>query len=418
MIKVCDAIMGSGKTSAAIAYMNEHPQDKFVFVTPYLSEAQRIKQGCPNLCFVEPNNKIPEYGFKKVSHTESLINDGKNIATTHQAFKNYTPAMLEKIREQGYTLFIDESLDVVEEFSVHEDDLKCAVESGIAECVSGEYKLKNGGYEGRYFSELVRFMKSRNLIDTGVKSDEHTSFFWTLPPSLLKSFKYVFVLTYLFEGQNLCYYMRATGIQYEYIGVERTLSGGYRFGEHRKYVPEYVSSLRDKIHIVDHRKLNSIGDDFHALSVSWFERKDEKCIEQLKNNIINFYKNLTESNSEERLWTTFKQGKSKLSGKGYTKAFIPFNTRASNDYRHTTHLVYAANVFVPTGLKILFRQRGIGVDEDLYALSTMVQWVWRSAIRDGKEIYIYIPSRRMRRLFCDWIDDVSGKRGDDDGTNV
>ena len=28
MIKVCDAIMGSGKSSAAITYMNEHPDDE------------------------------------------------------------------------------------------------------------------------------------------------------------------------------------------------------------------------------------------------------------------------------------------------------------------------------------------------------------------------------------------------------
>ncbi len=33
-IKVCDAIMGSGKSSAAISYMNEHPNQKFIYITP------------------------------------------------------------------------------------------------------------------------------------------------------------------------------------------------------------------------------------------------------------------------------------------------------------------------------------------------------------------------------------------------
>ena len=32
-IKICDAIMGSGKTSAAIRYMNES-DGHFVFITP------------------------------------------------------------------------------------------------------------------------------------------------------------------------------------------------------------------------------------------------------------------------------------------------------------------------------------------------------------------------------------------------
>jgi len=58
-------------------------------------------------------------------------------------------------------------------------------------------------------------------------------------------------------------------------------------------------------------------------------------------------------------------------------------------------------------LKRYFEEHGCTVNEDRYALSEMVQWVWRSAIRDGKEISIYIPSLRMRTLLKDWLDEVS-----------
>ncbi len=39
MIRVCDAIMGTGKSSAAITYMNEHPNEntqecRFCFFIP------------------------------------------------------------------------------------------------------------------------------------------------------------------------------------------------------------------------------------------------------------------------------------------------------------------------------------------------------------------------------------------------
>ena len=37
----------------------------------------------------------------------------------------------------------------------------------------------------------------------------------------------------------------------------------------------------------------------------------------------------------------------------------------------------------------------------------MVQWIWRSAIRDGDEIYIYIPSKRMRTLLINWMESLS-----------
>lgn len=407
MIKICDAIMGSGKTSAAITYMNEHCRDKFIFVTPYLDEADRIKKACPGLNFVEPSNKLPSFGFKKVTHTEYLISEGFNITTTHQAFKNYTPAMLDMIKEQGYTLFIDECLDIVEPYSIHKDDLEIAVDAGVVKIINGEYVLANKDYNGFYFHELVRLMQSRNLVRNDGEGEADTMY-WTLPPSLLKSFKYVFVLTYLFEGQSLCYYMRAYNLPYEYIGVEKSRSGRYHFGDYMAQAPSYVSTLKDKIHILDNKKLNDIGNDFHALSVNWFKERGD-C-EQLKKNIVNYFINIMKDVSADgRLWTTFKDSKGKLSGKGYTKAFLPFNMRASNSYRSKNCLVYAVNIFIPTGLKMLFRQRGIGVDENLYALSNMVQWIWRSAIRDGNDIYIYIPSRRMRKLLETWIDDV-GRR--------
>ena len=96
-----------------------------------------------------------------------------------------------------------------------------------------------------------------------------------------------------------------------------------------------------------------------------------------------------------------------IKDKGYTKSFLTFNARATNAYKERTHLVYIANLFMNVGDKRFYCNHGVEVDDDMYALSTMVQWVWRSAIRDGKEIFIYIPSRRMRELLIDWINRVS-----------
>ncbi|MCY8098196.1 hypothetical protein MOB81_19175, partial [Bacillus atrophaeus] len=31
------------------------------------------------------------------------------------------------------------------------------------------------------------------------------------------------------------------------------------------------------------------------------------------------------------------------------------------------------------------------------------QWIWRSSIRNNDSISIYIPSRRMRSMFIDWL---------------
>lgn len=56
-----------------------------------------------------------------------------------------------------------------------------------------------------------------------------------------------------------------------------------------------------------------------------------------------------------------------------------------------------------------FEGRGIVMDQDGFALSEMLQFIWRSAVRDEKEIWVYIPSRRMRNLLERWIEKVSAR---------
>ena len=40
---------------------------------------------------------------------------------------------------------------------------------------------------------------------------------------------------------------------------------------------------------------------------------------------------------------------------------------------------------------------------DAYALTELIQWVWRSRVRRGEPIILYLPSPRMRRLFEEWL---------------
>ena len=58
MIKVVDSIMGSGKTTCLINMMNEHPEQRYLYVTPYLAEVDRITSACSNLHFCQPSEEI------------------------------------------------------------------------------------------------------------------------------------------------------------------------------------------------------------------------------------------------------------------------------------------------------------------------------------------------------------------------
>ena len=101
----------------------------------------------------------------------------------------------------------------------------------------------------------------------------------------------------------------------------------------------------------------------------------------------------------------FKEYKDIIKGKGYTNAFVPINIRATNDYKDTIAVAYIANRYMKPTLKHFFESENINVDEDGYALSEMIQFIYRSAIRDGKPITIYIPSKRMRNLLKNWINE-------------
>ena len=108
--------------------------------------------------------------------------------------------------------------------------------------------------------------------------------------------------------------------------------------------------------------------------------------------------------TQEGLWKDYKK---KLQGKGYTRGFLSINMRATNEYRDRTSVAYIANRYMNPVIKNFFVNHNIDVDEDGFALSEMLQFIWRSAIRDGKEIWIYVPSMRMRNLLKQWINNNS-----------
>lgn len=406
MVRVCDAIMGTGKSSAAITYMNEHPEKRFIYVTPYLDEATRIANGCSEMRFFEPQKKT-EFNGSKTLHTFDLVQRGENIATTHQAFRFYPPELLSMVREKGYTLIIDENVDVLETLDEDPDDIQMAADAGYIEDLGGGmYHLVKDVYNGKTHRDLFRTLRTRDIIKVSGEGKE-SFFYWQLPPELITSFDDVFILTYLFKGQSLHHFLEMYNIPYQFIGIEKDGDGTFRFSDDGGYIPEYVSTLRDMIHIVENDKLNEIGDAPYSLSMNWF-KKDSNNAERLKKNLYNFFHNFcNKMTSEKKMWSTYKEAKHQLQGKGYTNGFVPFNKKATNEFKEKNAAAYCVNLFMNVGQRLFYQSNGVEINEDDYALSIMVQWIWRSAIRDGEEIWLYVPSKRMRQLLINWIEEVS-----------
>lgn len=428
MIKVCDAIMGSGKSSAAITYMNEHPDRKFIYVTPYCDEAKRIRLGCPELHFVEPSDRVPSGKFTKTGHTLQLLQQGRNVATTHQAMKFYTEEIIQIAREKQYTLIIDEDVQILEKVKCHPCDLKLLIDAGHLSFDGRRYTVVNDEYDGTALAYIFRLMKSRELTvgptcDDDVDDGEDIQYcddgdcvieiegakkllYWALPPTLIAAFSEVIVLTYMFDSSDIHHMLNMNDIPYEHIYVERTADGRFHFTDRFSYMPKIAGNLADYIHIVDHHKLNKIGDDKYALSCAWYNKNPES-IELVRRHLHNYFNNLfVDVPCGDRMWSVYKRITPKVKYRGYVKRWTPINMRATNDYRNCTVLAYPVNIFLNVGVKLYYRQFDIELSDDRYALSTMIQWIWRSAIRDGKEINLYLPSSRMRKLLTDWMESV------------
>lgn len=388
-IHVVDAPSGAGKTSGAIRMMNENNGDRYIFITPFLAEVQRIKDSCTNRNFFEPKEIQT-----KLKGMQYLLKNKRDIASTHSLFLNFDEYTTELIREGDYTLILDEVASVVETLSVSKKDLETILEK-YAHIEDGMLIWDDAEYEGK-FDDIKKWAINKCV---GIYSD--TVLVWCFPIEIFKSFKEVYILTYLFEAQLQKYYYDFYGVKYDYLFVDRD----YNYVTN-KLEYDSLDDVKKKIKICNHEKLNTIGENYNALSVSWYAKdklNQKPLINKLKSNATHYFKYITKTPSELNMWTTFKDYRGLLRGDGYARGFVSVNARATNSFGHKKSLVYCANIFVNPVLKQFFAQKGIVVNEELYALSEMLQWVFRSAIRNNEEIQVYIPSSRMRNLLASWL---------------
>lgn len=396
VITVVDARMGRGKSSAAIRYMNENKGKKrFLYITPYLNEVDRICEQC------DFDQSDGDY-MNKSAELKQHMRKGRNISATHSLFHHMDDEALELVRKMNYSLIIDESIKVVEKLGISHRDLKL-----ILECLA---EVRDDGYlQWNDSSYSGRFDDYKKMADTGSLFQLEQALLSIMNPEMLRAFDEVFMLTYLFDGQYQKAYLEFYGFEYRIIGVKHDKDGFY-FSD-RPDAPPAID-YRSLIQIVDDPKLNKPGDTKYALSKNWFKDRayDNKDMRTLRNGMKKFFQSFTDSDASKRLWTTYKDDKNKLvdmrTGR-FRNSFLQVSARATNEYRDRTDIAYMANRFIDPNIRNFFASKGITINEEHFALAEMLQWIWRSAIRDDKPIRLYIPSRRMRELLQNWIEDMS-----------
>lgn len=395
-INVVDAGCGVGKTTALINLINNDTSNqKYIFITPFLSEVERIKKSCPDKNFISPdeNNKT------KLEHFSKLINEGRNIVTTHALFKKIDSDRVSIEALQNYVLIMDEVADMVEELPVSKSDLKLLSNKVTIHPRTHMVEWNDNDYQGK-FDEYKRMIKLNNIFAYVDQNNNIVSMMWLFPYRVFQAFQQIYILTYMFDGQIQKKYFDYFGASYaNWYVKDFNLTPAPQIYDYR-----HTKSL---INVCQDQKLNEVGDNRTALSISWFNRnRRTQEMTTLQNNIRSFFRSHAKVSGNKMLWTTFKEYKYNVKRNGFAKGFAPINCRATNEYSNKTAIAYIGNRFFKPTIKNFFTFNNIPTEkqfEDKFALSELVQFVFRSAIRNDKPINVYIPSKRMRDLFEEWL---------------
>lgn len=406
MIKVIDSIMGSGKSTWIINYINTHPNQQYLIVVPYLSEINRYGEALNKIQAFNPQHR----GKTKLEDFKSLIANGYNIVTTHSLIRNIDNECLEYLKVQNYALVLDESLNVLEKYPIEQSDLKMIINNQyiiIRNNDTVEWNNNNPEaleYNGDWVKNLKKHIEKGSIVAYRDKEYQITQLFWRYPPEFFLTFHEAFILTYLWEGSIQEAFFKLYAIDYEHLSLMGNKLQAYTLSEDLISRQKYKSL----INVLEDEKLNLIGVKIrkgkNPLSNSWYEsNKNSTYIKILKNHLYNFFRHKTKTPMKENMWTCFKDYQGNLKGKGYTGSFknpcfIPFNTKGCNDFSHKKALAFVVNIYIDPNIINFFSKHGISISQESYATSVLVQWIWRSQIRENKPIDLYIPSERMRKL--------------------
>lgn len=414
-VTVFDAMMGSGKTTKMINIMHKSdPRSRLMYITPLLSECHRIAGTLYDkddpyqrpLVSMEGDNELEYHydwdnclanrrfqhpsnikGKTKLESIDYLIESGCNIVSTHSLFTNFTPEIINKIKEQNYILFLDEVISVYEiaaEYTPNE--IKDLLKSNILSMGEDQITLKFNR-EKFEFTENTKYKELANLCDLNqLLLVDGKVVIWEFPIPILAAFKEVYISTYMFGSSQMGAFLKANDVD---ITIEK-------FGLK-------PSSFAPLIDIVEDRKMNVSGIGYYSLSKSSTLKGGDN--EDLRKSLNTFFVSRNKTKKEDRLWTSFKDSRKFLSAGNYTNSWLAYNTKSTNDYGQTWAVAYMLNLFLNPMVKKILSHRGVEIVDAEYALSEMVQFIWRSRIRNNEPIKLFIPSERMRNLLKQWLND-------------
>lgn len=393
-IKFIDRICGAGKTTAMIS--NLEVGKRYLIVTPALDDINAILD--PEgfyaplpVPLVQPEDTD---GHTKMKSLLELVEDGENIITTHKLFDDVD---IRKVNLGSYHLIIDEVFDCVkhhngpstESFdSLYLDKGLCTLDEDGRVIPTSAW---TEDVEGALACKLLGQARSGRLY----KADD--GFYVTVVPvSLFTETKTTTVMTYKAEGSLMAMYLRRNQVPFD-VDVSDNEERSIR--EHDKKRLEIIKLDLGTGALGHHRQ----GSLHPATQKKIAGRiKNERGRGALKgvdadSILVTCRKSLWESDNGKP--TEFRKA-TKLGRASWCHK----STKGTNKYKDCTHAVHIYDLNMNPSIKKFLG--ATDEDEDNWRLSELVQWLYRTNLRDRREtkpVKLLCSSDNNIRLFQEWL---------------
>ena len=375
---------------------------KYLVITPLRTEVRRIIEGSKSVPFQQPHENDNEAGTKFRS-LENLVLNGMNIVTTHKLHEDLFPLAKDGLFDD-YDIIIDEVPNIVKHVA---EKSPTSIEEFYVEA---GYMLVDQGTglvtpTPKWWSnkDRVKDTLERKIFGHAVSGClyllEGKFFIWAMPRELLTAGRTTTILTYKSEGSMLSAYLRKLRIP---VAVA---NDNHQENTFRRQAAELITIC--DIPALSKLKLSYTGqskglkdDQYCRTIVTALKNLRGRQLNDvsIENILITCIKNGWRKNGDEKVAGPFASGSKLFKG----AKWIANTTRGTNNHAHCSHLIYLHDQHINP-----FVARWLGDSsqefKDAYALTELIQWVWRSRVRRGQPITLYLPSPRMRQLMEEWL---------------
>lgn len=430
-VEVLDAIMSSGKSTAIFKWIDENPNEKYIYVSPNLSEVDTNGRIHNSVSKVEFHSPSIDDSASKLEHLNELLYQGKSIACTHNLYlsmNNYSMSLIEK---HGYIVILDEEINVMESYKQYsfkdivwllkEGYIRQNEHDGSVDWLK-EDDLLNDRDHSYFFCKNLCDKKSLYLtrFDPESKSARQVMMVTQIPMKLLECAKRCIAISYMFEGSVLDSFLKLKGFKV------KKFTDVVVNDKKPSYFKNFVTLVPPDSKT---RKLPMTG--------SWWDSKASKQdVADIQNYILRNARKYGVT-PDKVLWTCpkdrakgqVKDGKKVLVnpvGFVFNKetfkdedgntvvvknpCWLSAKTRATNDYKDRTVMIQCYNRYPLHDVASYLQDYGQPVDPDVFCVSEVAQWFFRGSVRSEIPMVWCCANKRVYDLLVRWFNDEDIKK--------